>query len=68
MNSLIWLHEDSLRDTHPVFNRVDGDCHAFFIWDNAYLKRLIMSLIDYRLFMRRCQICHLRFTKLKLRL
>ena len=40
MTSLIWLHEDSLRDTHPVFNRVDGDYHAFFIWDNDYFKKV----------------------------
>ena len=40
MTSLIWLHEDSLRDTHPVFNHVAGDYHAFFIWDNEYFKQV----------------------------
>ncbi len=45
---LIWLHEESLRVTHPVFNAAPAGTKAIFIWDgdalaqaNYSLKRLV---------------------------
>jgi hypothetical protein len=36
MADLIWLHEDMLRATHPVFAHAGDDATAIFIWDDAY--------------------------------
>ena len=38
MTSLIWLHEDALRMTHPVFTAAEHNYTAFCIWDNDYFK------------------------------
>ncbi len=40
MTKLLWLNEDALRDTHPVFEAVSADTHAIFIWDEAYFKKM----------------------------
>ncbi len=37
-NSLIWLHEDALRITHPVFRMAPPDTPVMFIWDDNYLR------------------------------
>ncbi|MBA4275005.1 MAG: hypothetical protein C0436_05060 [Alphaproteobacteria bacterium] len=42
--SLIWLHEESLRITHPVFEVAPLDTKAVFIWDDVYLTRANYSL------------------------
>ena len=48
MSALIWLHEDALRNDHPVFKAAGEGAEAVFIWDDAYfqsegysLKRLV---------------------------
>lgn len=38
MTHLIWLHEDALSATHPVFNEA-GEADAVFIWDDAYFQK-----------------------------
>lgn len=40
MKNIIWLHEDSLRETHPVFKQAPEDASAVFIWDETYLKTM----------------------------
>ncbi len=47
---LIWLHEEALRITHPVFKAAPAGAQAVFVWDDAYfretnhsLKRLIFT-------------------------
>lgn len=42
--SLIWLHEEALRDSHPVFLAAPPLTEAIFIWDNHYLQKLNYSL------------------------
>lgn len=37
-NALIWLHEDALSDTHPVFEAAGQDVRAVHLWDDAYLQ------------------------------
>ena len=37
---MIWLHEDALRAEHPVFTGVGPDFSAWYIWDEAYLRRM----------------------------
>lgn len=44
ITSLIWLHEESLRTTHPVFNAAPVGTKAIFIWDDAYFKSTNYSL------------------------
>lgn len=34
MSKLIWIHEDALRLSHPVF--ASSDHEAFFVWDEEY--------------------------------
>lgn len=41
---LIWIHEEALRLTHPVFNAVPSGTRAVFIWDDDYFKTLNYSL------------------------
>lgn len=36
-SSIIWLHEDALRITHPVFNAAPTGARVLHIWDDAYL-------------------------------
>lgn len=38
--TLIWLHEDSLRATHPVVDNQDLNAAAVYVWDEAYLKKM----------------------------
>ena len=41
---LIWLHEEALRATHPVFTAAPQGTRAVFIWDDRYLQQLDYSL------------------------
>ena len=41
---LIWLHEEALRATHPVFHKAPDGARAVFIWDDRYLQKLDYSL------------------------
>ena len=41
--ALIWLHEDALRMTHPIFNLAPQPAEILFIWDNDYLKKMDYS-------------------------
>jgi hypothetical protein len=34
---IIWVHEDALRQSHPVFSKA-GSAQAIFVWDNDYFK------------------------------
>jgi len=34
---IIWVHEDALRQSHPVFSKA-GAAQAIFVWDNDYFK------------------------------
>lgn len=36
-STIIWVHEDALRQTHPVFSAA-GVAQAIFVWDNEYFK------------------------------
>ena len=38
MSAFIWVHEDSLRDDHPVHAAAGSDARAVFIWDNNYFR------------------------------
>jgi hypothetical protein len=42
--SLIWLHEDALRLSHPVFTHAPADSEIIFIWDDSYLQEANYSL------------------------
>jgi len=42
--SLIWLHDEALRLTHPVFAAAPFGAKAIFIWDDSYLKNSGYSL------------------------
>ena len=35
MADLVWIHEDALRATHPVFDAASDGTRAVFIWDSA---------------------------------
>jgi hypothetical protein len=41
---IIWLHEDALRITHPVFKAAPADARVIHIWDDAYLQAAGYSL------------------------
>ena len=41
---LIWLHEEALRTSHPVFKAAPQGTRAIFIWDDDYLQKLSYSL------------------------
>jgi hypothetical protein len=41
---LIWLHEEALRITHPVFRAAPVDTKAIYIWDDTFLRRANYSL------------------------
>lgn len=43
-NSLIWLHEDALRLSHPIFSNAPADSEVIFIWDDSYLQKSNYSL------------------------
>lgn len=42
--SIIWLHDEALRLTHPVFSAAPLNTKAIFIWDDTYLKSTGYSL------------------------
>jgi len=42
--SIIWVNEDSLRLSHPVFSFSSVDIKAIFIWDDVYFKEAGYSL------------------------
>lgn len=44
MAALIWLHEEALSLTHPVFDSAPPDTQAVFIWDEAYFREQAYSL------------------------
>ncbi len=41
---LIWLHEEALRVTHPVFRAAPEGTRAIYVWDDEYLSQLDYSL------------------------
>jgi hypothetical protein len=41
---LIWLHEEALRVTHPVFRAAPEGTRAIYVWDEEYLRQLDYSL------------------------
>lgn len=41
---LVWLHEEALRATHPVFNAAPDGTRAVFVWDDDYFRKLDYSL------------------------
>jgi len=42
--SLILLHEESLRITHPVFNVAPMGSRVIYVWDDAYFQRTEYTL------------------------
>ena len=40
---LIWLHEEALRATHPVFRSAPAGSRSIFIWDDGYFQKLDYS-------------------------
>lgn len=44
MSALIWLHEDALRATHPLFDAAADATKACFIWDDAYMSEMRYGL------------------------
>jgi hypothetical protein len=41
---LIWLHEEALRITHPVFKAAHTQTKAVYVWDDEYLRKTNYSL------------------------
>ena len=39
MSKLVWLHEDALRETHPVLANLSDNDVVFMVWDNDYFKQ-----------------------------
>lgn len=44
MSTLVWLHEDALRVSHPAYSRAPDDAHWCFIWDGQYFQSQHMGL------------------------
>lgn len=44
MADLIWLNEDALRHTHPVFTRAGPDTKAVYVWDRGYFEACHIGL------------------------
>jgi len=44
MSACIWLHEEALSLSHPVFQAAPENTPAIFIWDEAYLRAQQYSL------------------------
>lgn len=40
MTALVWLHEDALRQNHPIFSEAGKDVISFFFWDDDYLQQM----------------------------
>lgn len=36
---VIWLHEDALRASHPVFAAAPAGARVIHVWDDAYLQK-----------------------------
>ena len=43
MADLVWLHEDALRRTHPVFTAAAGNARVVYVWDNSYLDATLIG-------------------------
>lgn len=41
---LIWLHEEALRITHPVFKAAPEGTKAVYVWDDNYFRQANYSL------------------------
>jgi hypothetical protein len=41
---LIWVHEEALRLSHPVFKAVPNGTKAIYVWDDAYFRQANYSL------------------------
>jgi hypothetical protein len=41
---LIWLHEEALRITHPVFKAAPNCTKAIYVWDDTYFRQANYSL------------------------
>lgn len=41
---IIWLHDEALRSSHPVFSHAPSNAKALFIWDDEYFKQLNYSV------------------------
>jgi hypothetical protein len=41
---LIWLHEEALRITHPVFRVAPEKTKAIYVWDDGYFRQAKYSL------------------------
>ena len=41
---LIWLHEEALRITHPVFKAAPQGTKAVYVWDDGYFRHTNYSL------------------------
>ena len=39
-DSIVWVHEDALRSNHPAYHGLDLPDHGFFVWDEAYLRKV----------------------------
>lgn len=42
--ALICLHEDALRNSHPIFNLAPMGTKAIYVWDDDYFRRVNYSL------------------------
>jgi len=42
--ALIWLHEEALRMTHPIFHAAPSGTKAVYVWDDDYFRRANYSL------------------------
>ena len=40
MAEIRWIHDEALREDHPVFRAGDGAVRSVFIWDEAYFKSM----------------------------
>lgn len=40
MTALVWLHEDAMRQNHPVYSAAGEDAISYFFWDEDYLKQM----------------------------
>ncbi len=43
MTALVWLHEDALRQDHPVFSAAGDAGLSCFVWDANYLQEMDYS-------------------------
>ena len=43
-NAIIWIHEQALSTSHPVFKAAPQEAKSIFIWDDNYFKNSCYSL------------------------